>query len=56
MLASMESLLTLGTCRELPVVGFVGSILVTGIIVSQSVVFLTAGRATAQADKQQEDT
>ena len=34
MLAAMEALITLGTCREVPVVGFVGGILVTGIIVS----------------------
>jgi exonuclease V len=34
MLAAMEALITLGTCREVPVVGFVGGMLVTGIIVS----------------------
>lgn len=34
MLASMEALLTLGKCRELPVVGFVKGYMVVGVIVS----------------------
>ncbi len=34
MLSSLEALLTLGKCREMPVAGFVGGVLVMGIIVS----------------------
>jgi hypothetical protein len=34
MLASLEALIGLGTCRELPVVGFVRGIMVVGVIVS----------------------
>jgi hypothetical protein len=34
MFSALEALLTLGKCRELPVVGFVKGILVMGIIVS----------------------
>ena len=34
MLSALEALLTLGKCRELPVAGFVGNMLVMGIIVS----------------------
>jgi exonuclease V len=36
MLSALEALLTLGKCRELPVVGFVKGVLVMGIIVSAS--------------------
>jgi exonuclease V len=34
MLSALEALLTLGKCRELPVVGFVKGVLVIGVIVS----------------------
>ena len=33
MLASLEALMTLGKCRELPVVGFVRGYMVVGVIV-----------------------
>lgn len=34
MLASLEALMTLGKCRELPVVGFVRGYMTVGVIVS----------------------
>jgi exonuclease V len=34
MLSSLEALLTLGKCRELPVVGFIKEYMVVGVIVS----------------------
>lgn len=39
MLSALEALITLGKCRELPVVGFVGDVLIMGIIVSLHVLF-----------------
>lgn len=36
MLASLEALLTLGKCRELPVVGFIRGYMIVGVIVSHS--------------------
>lgn len=33
MFSALEALLTLGKCRELPVVGFVGGFLIMGVIV-----------------------
>jgi hypothetical protein len=36
MFSALEALLTIGKCRELPVVGFVQGVLVMGIIVSCS--------------------
>ena len=35
MLSALEALITLGKCRELPVVGFVNDLLIMGIIVSE---------------------
>lgn len=35
MLASLEALLTLGKCRELPVVGFIRGYMIVGVIVSE---------------------
>lgn len=37
MLSGLESLISLGKCRELPVVGFIDGVLVMGIIVSPRV-------------------
>jgi hypothetical protein len=37
MLASLEALLTLGKCRELPVVGFIRGYMIVGVIVSDYV-------------------
>jgi exonuclease V len=34
MLSGMQSLLDLGVCREMPVVGFINGVLILGIIVS----------------------
>lgn len=34
MFSALEALLTLGKCRELPVVGFVNGVLIMGVIVS----------------------
>jgi exonuclease V len=34
MLSGMQSLLDLGMCREMPVVGFINGVLILGIIVS----------------------
>ena len=34
MFSAMEALLRLGKCREMPVVGWVGEVLVMGVIVS----------------------
>lgn len=36
MFSALEALIAVGTCRELPVVGFVGDILVRGVIVNAS--------------------
>jgi hypothetical protein len=36
MLSGMQSLLDLGVCREMPVVGFINGVLILGIIVSSS--------------------
>lgn len=36
MLSSLEAILTVGKCREMPVAGFVGDVLIMGIIVSVS--------------------
>lgn len=36
MLASLEALLTLGKCRELPVVGFIKGYMIVGVIVRDS--------------------
>jgi hypothetical protein len=33
MLSGMQSLLDLGVCREMPVVGFINGVLILGIIV-----------------------
>lgn len=44
MLASLEALMTLGKCRELPVVGFVKGYMLVGVIVSGSfILFDSAG-------------
>jgi exonuclease V len=40
MLSGMQSLLDLGMCREMPVVGFINGVLILGIIVSLTILSL----------------